>query len=402
MDSSEFYKNIRDNLRKAVAEITGGKMVNNQDYTILVVDDDRGTRDLLLEILKEYTVITAENGEEALERVKNTDERPDLILLDVVMPGGRNGYEVCKRLKADEDIQDIPVIFLTVKADAEEEAQGLELGAVDYIHKPINSRIVKARVKNYLELRTHQLNEQIVAHIQKTMLPEKFRPLPHQSNLDLFAKMAPTKKVGGDFYDFFFIGLEKLAFVIGDVEGKGVPAALFLAVCLTLLRAEITKTGYVDICLGNVNNLLILQCPLYKSVVVFIGILDVYTGEVKHACGGHDLPYLLNPKGEAEKLPGPGSDNDGRALGKLEDQEYKAGKIMLNKGEALFLYTDGVTRATKKGGDMFGKERLIQYLEKNSQKSPEELSKGVIQEIEQFTTGEPQSDDITVMALRYN
>ena len=136
-------------------------------------------------------------------------------------------------------------------------------------------------------------------------------------------------------------------------------------------------------------------------VTIFHGILNINNGEVQYACGGHCPPYLLKPNGKVEPLPQSQDENKGRPPGLLEDQEYEVMKIQLNKGETIFLYTDGVTDAGNRDGDMFEEKRLIKYLENNCQKSPEELYEGLIQEIEKFTSGEPQSDDITIMALRY-
>lgn len=383
-------------------------MTNNRDYKILVVDDDKSTRILLLDILKEYKVITTVNGEETLELVKNDENIPDLILLDIVMPG-MDGYEVYKRLRDDEKTREIPVIFLTIKSEAEEEAHGLELGAVDFISKPINGLIVKARVHTHLELRENQLKKQkeLIAFqrdmqdardIQQSMMPPGF---PEQPNFDIFGKTVPAKKVGGDFYDFFFMDHEKLYFVIGDVSGKGFPAALFMASCLTLLRAEITRIRHVGISLASLNILLKHNCASNMYVTMFHGILNINKDEVQYACGGHCPPYLLKPNGKVEPLPQSQDENKGRPPGLLEDQEYEVMNIKLNKGETIFLCTDGVTEAKKQDGKMFEKERLIQYLENSCQKSPEELYEGLIQEIEKFTSGEPQSDDITIMALRY-
>jgi sigma-B regulation protein RsbU (phosphoserine phosphatase) len=383
-------------------------MANIRDYTILIVDDDRASRTLLSDILEEYEVITAENGEEALELARNDDNIPELILLDIVMPG-MDGYEICRRLKDSEKTRDIPIIFLTVKSDAEEEAYGLNLGAVDYITKPINGLIVKARIRTHLELRELQLKKQkeLIAlqrdiqdasDIQQSMLPPRF---PEQPNFDIFAKMVPAKKVGGDFYDFFFMDHERLYFVIGDVSGKGFPAALFMASCLTLLKAEITRIRHAGISLASLNILLKHQCASNMYVTLFHGILNIHTGEVHYACGGHCPPYLLKSDGKVEPLPLPKDEKKGRPLGLLEDQEYEVGKIRLSKGEAIFLCTDGVTEARNQEGEMFDEKRLIKYLEINYQKPPGELSEGLIQEIEKFTSGEPQSDDITIMALRY-
>ncbi|MBF0525675.1 MAG: response regulator, partial [Deltaproteobacteria bacterium] len=205
------------------------------ECTILAVDDTEINLDLLVETLGDlYEVIVAVNGFDALEIVASAP--PDLILLDIMMPG-MDGYEVCRRLKADDRSRDIPVIFITAMGESEDETKGLELGAIDYLTKPINPAIVQARVKNHLQLklaqeelarqneileikvqertrelaRTMEEKERIQSElrlarlIQQEALPTVFPPIPEAENVEIFARMEPAKEVGGDYYDFFMI-----------------------------------------------------------------------------------------------------------------------------------------------------------------------------------------------------
>ena len=160
-----------------------------------------------------------------------------------------DGYEVCQRLKGNPMTSEIPVIFLTAKDQTMDEAKGFELGAADYILKPVSPPILKARVDTHLTLRRQmqvirghkermekELN--VGSEIQMSMLPVTFPPFPNRKEFDLFASLQPAREVGGDFYDFFFIDDSRLCFSVGDVSGKGVPAALFMAMTKTLLKSR--------------------------------------------------------------------------------------------------------------------------------------------------------------------
>jgi len=233
---------------------------NEKKNTVLVVDDSPENIDLLGDALsQDYNIKVALNGEKALN-IAGAKSQPDIILLDIMMPG-MDGYEVCRRLKSRDKTRDIPVIFVTSMNEVEDETKGLELGAIDYITKPIRSRIVQARVKSHIELkeareflrnqnkileqrveeRTREVlalqrvefelraaqekveNElNIAAQIQRSILPSNFPAFPGQDEFDLYAMMIPAREVGGDFYDFFFVDDDHLAVIIADVSDKGV------------------------------------------------------------------------------------------------------------------------------------------------------------------------------------
>ncbi|UCH96776.1 MAG: SpoIIE family protein phosphatase [Candidatus Aminicenantes bacterium] len=374
---------------------------------ILVVDDESDLELLIKQWFREeirqleLEFFFARDGKEALKKLDEV-QGISIILADIRMPE-MDGLTMLQEINKNNNPL-IKTIMVSAYGDMKNIRKAMNYGAFDFITKPIDFDDLKVTINKTLkhleeqkELISLQLDMQVAAHIQESMLPQMFTPFPQQTSFDIFPKMVPAKKVGGDFYDFFFIDQERLVFSIGDVLGKGVPAALFMAVCLTLLRAEISRNKHVGISLASLKNLL---RPLYAPgmlVTIFNGILNVNIGELQYACGGHHSPYILNPSGKVEPMP----EVNGLIIGPFEDEEYKVGKIQLNKGETIFLYTDGVTDAQRKDGEMFEKERLVQYLEKNCQKSPEELCEGLIQEIEKFTSGEPPADDITIMALRY-
>src|ERR1700757_5281254 len=190
---------------------------NTQKKTVLLVDDAPSNIQTANSILKDiYKIRIATNGAKALELVKLVPY-PDLILLDVVMPG-MDGYEVCARLKADPETKDIPVIFLTGQTEIEDETRGFEVGGVDYIHKPFSPAVVKARVNTHLVLRgiREQLAQQLRAirseletarQIQLSILP---REMPNVEGLDIAARYIPMSEVAGDFYDFIIVDEKRL------------------------------------------------------------------------------------------------------------------------------------------------------------------------------------------------
>jgi len=186
--------------------------------------------------------------------------------------------------------------------------------------------------------------------------------------------------------------------VIGDVSGKGVPASLFMAVTKTMIKAKATKGLAPETVLTHVNQDLSLENDSMMFVTLFLGILDTGTGELEYCNAGHNPPLLLSPSGRVLTLHPTG----GIALGVAEERVYQSRKINLQKGDSLFLYTDGVTEAMNKGEELFSEGRLIQELAEMRDKSLQEIITGVMGKIESFSAGVPQADDITLMVIRYH
>jgi serine phosphatase RsbU (regulator of sigma subunit) len=237
----------------------------------------------------------------------------------------------------------------------------------------------------------------IASNIQQSSLPQVFPPFPHRADFEIFAAMVPAREVGGDFYDFFLIDDAHLGVVVGDVSGKGVPAALFMAVSRTLLRSNALAGLTAGACLQRVNELLCLENSAEMFVSVFYGILDSRTGRFDYSNGGHNRPYVLRQGGEAEVLEGTG----GAVLGVLEDRPYAAKSVHLRPGDGVFLYTDGVTEAMDADGNLFSDARLHAALGLHGHAAPEALVRAVIDEVNLYAGGVAQSDDITALAIRF-
>ena len=237
----------------------------------------------------------------------------------------------------------------------------------------------------------------IARDIQMSILPRIFPPFPKRSEFELYATIEPAREVGGDFYDFFLIDDDRLCFAIGDVSGKGVPASLFMAVTKTLWRVIANKYDCPDRALADLNNELSRDNESCMFVTIFYGILHLSTGELQYSNGGHNLPYFLSRQGVTQPLENTG----GMALGVTEDVTYRAKTIALRAGEGLFLYTDGVTEAMDRAGNLFSDLRLQECLQRVNGAASTEVIRNALEAVKRFTAGAEQSDDITTLALRY-
>jgi sigma-B regulation protein RsbU (phosphoserine phosphatase) len=234
----------------------------------------------------------------------------------------------------------------------------------------------------------------VARRMQHSILPTRF---PSRPDVQLHARMIPAKEVGGDFYDFFWLDDDRLGMVMADVSGKGVPAALFMAVSRTLLRATAPATAGPGACLAAANDLLAQENDAGMFVTLFYGVLDTRTGHLAYANGGHNPPLLIDPLGVARPLPTTG----GMALGVLEGEEFAEAGIDLMPGSSLFLYTDGVTEAFDPAGVAFSDARLAGVLDGGHALEAAALNDKVIHAVEGFASGAAQSDDITCMALHF-
>lgn len=237
----------------------------------------------------------------------------------------------------------------------------------------------------------------VARNIQANMLPVLFPAFPDREEFDVYATMTPAKEVGGDFYDFFMVDDRHIAIVIADVSGKGVPAALFMAIAKAMIKDHTEPDKQLNQTFSKVNNLLCESNSEGMFVTAFEGVLDLVTGEFIFVNAGHETPYICrNGKMfELYKLP------VGLVLAGMEDMPYKTVSITFEPGDKLFQYTDGVTEATSADCELYGQDRLTAILQKNSSAAPEELLSIVRADIDAFVGDEPQFDDITMMCFEY-
>ncbi len=237
----------------------------------------------------------------------------------------------------------------------------------------------------------------IAADIQRSMLPSVFPAFPHRDEFDIYAVMHPAKEVGGDFYDFFFLDEDHLCLVIGDVSGKGVPAALFMTVTKYLIEATAGIDEAPDQILSRVNRHLALNNESCMFVTVFMGILNVKTGAFVYANGGHNPPLLWDQDDAPSFLKRPG----GPVVGIMDDAEFTMDRLTFKAGTVLLAYTDGVTEAFSAEGAAFSDERLLKVVTSVREKSVKEVTEALLADISSFCVGAPQADDITVLALEF-
>ena len=237
----------------------------------------------------------------------------------------------------------------------------------------------------------------IAKHIQASMLPCIFPAFPERKEIDIYATMEPAKEVGGDFYDFFMVDDRHLAIVMADVSGKGVPAALFMVIGKTLIKDHTTPGRDLGKVFTEVNNLLCESNSEELFITAFEGVLDLVTGEFVYVNAGHEMPFISKAGGDFE----PYKIRAAFVLAGMEGMKYRAGSMMLEPGDKIFQYTDGVTEATNANNELYGMQRLGVILNKAKNGTPQEILPMVKQDIDAFVGEAPQFDDITMLCLEY-
>ena len=556
--------------------------MSTSDRKLILIVDDTPTNVLVVSgLLKDsYRTKVANNGERALAIVSGP-EKPDLILLDVTMPD-MDGFEVCRRLKANPDTREIPIIFLTARTDYVDEIKGFEAGAVDYIHKPFSAPIVLARVKTHLAVQAslaqarqgsseqsfvssealakvlaslhpidlqsgdvlihqgdasdaayflnggsllvyvetsygpvslatlqgpslvgeigaltglarttsvkaltpaqvfriaraqsfelsqkspellmsvvRQLGQQIdsvnravalytnalaalgtrefnskildelanpspqlaefstafrrfadeilskrrqeaemasAALIQQSFLPKQSAMNVADRDVEIEAKIRPTREVGGDFYDFYMLDADRLAIMIGDVCGKGIPASLFMAVVVTVLRTAAREEPDAASTIARANTVLCRDNAASLFATAFYAVLDLRSGALQYCNCGHNAPVLIPASGEPRRLL-----STGLPLALFADRPATASSIQLNPGDNLVLFTDGVTEAINPLKEEFGDSLLLETLLRDQNLTTTALVSQLFTAVDDFALGEEQADDIACVVVR--
>jgi sigma-B regulation protein RsbU (phosphoserine phosphatase) len=370
------------------------------DCRVLIVDDVKANVDMLVEALRgDFKLSVALDGEAALRAVERS--APDLLLLDIVMPG-IDGYEVCRRLRADPATREIPIMFLSSLEDVQNKARGFELGANDYLTKPFEVLEVKARVRSLLKAKAYadairaaqERDLAIAREIQMGILPSDLTSPTQGLGLDLHATIEPARHVGGDLFEVLRVSDDRLLLAVGDVCGKGIPAALFMAVTVTLLRTLARQLEGPREVLRRLNDELAAQNP--RGMFVTMSCLEVRGSQVTCANAGHDAMLLLGPAGK----PRPVFPSTGTVLGLFPGQDYPDATLELAPGESLVLYTDGVTEATDVANRLFGEERLQACFGNGPGPTAADTVEALLRAVRSFAGEAPQSDDITILAVR--
>jgi sigma-B regulation protein RsbU (phosphoserine phosphatase) len=383
-------------------------------HKILVVDDEPDLGYLIRQKFrkknhdKEYEFITALNGQEALKRLRH-DHDINLILTDINMPQ-MDGLTLLEKI-GELNNPLLKAVIISAYGDMENIRIAMNRGAFDFITKPIDFEDLKVTIdktlaeitsiKSALETQDHFMalrqELEIARNIQASILPKHALNGYNGKYFELDAFIETAAEVGGDFYDFFMIDDRRLGFVIGDVSGKGIPAAIFMAVSKTAIKTTAIRNQPANECLNTINNVLAEESVSEMFVTGIYGILDITSGELELCNAGHNFPYLLRRNGTVKKLTASG----GIPLGYLENFNYNKYTLKLQRGETLFCYTDGVPEAMNSASDEFSEERLEASLKIRKTYALKELLQGVVHDVKQFTGGIIQSDDITMLAIRY-
>ena len=373
---------------------------------LLVVDDNPSHIHVVHSILKDdYKIRIATNGAKALDLAK-VKPFPDLILLDVMMPD-MDGYEVCGHLKANPETRNIPVIFLTLKMEVEDETRGFEAGAVDYIHKPCSSPIVRARIRTQLMLREARetVARQLMAinsdlemarQIQLAILP---RETPKIQGLDIAARYIPMSSVAGDFYDFIVVDERHVGILIADVSGHGLPSALIASMLQSAFAAQSAHASDPARVLAGLNQVLSgkFQWHFVTAAYLFVNLEE---STVNYAGAAHPPLLLWRKKsGSATEVL-----ENGLLLGLFPDSTYSAITLPLEGGDRIVLFTDGIVEARNPSKEVFGMDRLKRFVEENHALSAERFGDALLDAVGHWSEqarGEGQSDDITLVAIHF-
>jgi phosphoserine phosphatase RsbU/P len=382
---------------------------------LLVVDDNDDNRYTLTRRLARegYTnLTTAANGREALDLLQS---KPfDLILLDIMMPD-MNGYEVLECMKAGAGLRDIPVIMISALSEIESVIRCIELGAEDYLPKPFNPTLLRARVGASLEKKRlrdavkaslARLEQEMDAarKLQLGMLPLVFPACTPEQPIEIHALMEPAREVGGDLYDFFYASEHLFCFLVGDVSGKGAAAAMFMARTRSLVRMAVQlwrKTSENQITplriIEAVNHELCQNNRDRMFVTLFLGALDTNTGVLTYVNAGHLPPCVLHASGSIEPI----NDKPAMPLAVRAGAAYQERTVTVMPGDTLFVFSDGVTEAMNAADELYGNARLHADLCVASAFRPDEMVRAIKAKVDLFTGDAPKFDDVTMLALRW-
>jgi sigma-B regulation protein RsbU (phosphoserine phosphatase) len=373
------------------------------DSRVLIVDDVKDNVDVLVNALRDdYKLSVALDGRSALRSVEKS--APDLVLLDIMMPG-LDGYEVCRQLRAREATREVPVMFLSALEDVRNKAHGFEVGGNDYLTKPFEILEVKARVRSLLKAKLYAdavreavaRDLRIAREIQVGILPADLPSITDGTALDVHAVVESARAVGGDLYEVLRPSANRVVVAVGDVSGKGIPAALFMAVAMTVLRTLARQIAEPDEILRRLNDELVEQNPRGMFVTLQCVVFDLDRRLVSVANAGHHQLVILTP-GRAPRFACPSS---GRPVGLMPHNPIERETISLNPGDTFVLFSDGISEAINPDEGFFGEDRLLRTLTACSDVSPKEIVDNVLSEVRIFVAGAKQSDDITILAARY-
>ena len=348
---------------------------------ILSVDDEQDLEALLTQYFRrkirkgEYEFSFAHNGLEALRMMLDHPDF-DIILSDINMPE-MDGLTLLTKINEMRNPA-LKCIIVSAYGDMENIRTAMNHGAFDFATKPIDMEDLERTI------------EKAVEQISFIKEAQKEHHQLEEIQYDL-------KAVGGDFYDFFLVDDNHLGFTIADVSDKGIPAAIFMAISRTVIRATALRQLSPAVCMKESNDLLCRESVNGMFVTTFYAILNIHTGDVVYCNGGHNRPVWIRKNDKVSLLPMTG----GMALGVVPGLAYKEQSLKLEAGDSLFLYTDGISEAMNLRNEQYGDIRLVEACSSVKNQSPKSMIEGISESVQSFVNGATQSDDITMLALTY-
>lgn len=378
---------------------------------ILVVDDEPDLEVLVRQRYRkriranELDFLFAPHGERALELLY---EQPDveIVLTDINMPV-MDGLTLLSRLREIDRL--VKAVVVSAYGDMENIRSAMNLGAFDFLTKPIDLNDLdltldktRREVALFKEAESHRKRlftlEQdlaVASRIQQAMLPQRVPTVSAKASADLYGTMLPAKAVSGDFYDYFALDERRLAVVLGDVSGKGIPAALLMALSRILTKSVARTVADPAECLARVNRLVYEERGSDRFVTMFYGVVDLDALTLTYCNAGHNPPYIIRRGGTVEETPLTG----GLVMGVNPDARYEQATLPLAPDDTLFLYSDGLTEAMTPDNRMYGEARLEALL-RSVEGGAREIVDRVIEDVRAFTGDAEQSDDLTLAAAR--
>lgn len=381
---------------------------------ILVVDDEEDVELLIRQKFakhlktKELEFIFASNGIDALKTLfQNQDV--NIILTDINMPE-MDGLTLLSHLPELKRI--FKAIIISAYGDMSNIRKAMNRGACDFITKPIDFNDLEITIFNAIdqynsmkrameaESKLSDLEKELLIayKIQQAIIPHNFVPFPNNNRLEIVGKMIPKKEVGGDFFDFFPLDENRLAFVMADVSGKSISGALFMAMTRAIIRTVAKHADSPEKCLAEANRILCIDNEACMFVTTFYGVLNITTGQIECANAGHNPPYLLKAGHTVKEI----ARNEGIPLGVTENVIYSKHIFTLDKGDCLILYTDGITEAMNSQRDLYTEQRFKESLKQWPSGQLSSLVNLILKDLNTFMGDHPSADDITLLCFRRN
>jgi sigma-B regulation protein RsbU (phosphoserine phosphatase) len=386
--------------------------MNPAHARVLVVDDIDENRDILVRRLRRLGVVHIEqavNGREALAAIEAREF--DLVLLDIMMPEV-DGFEVLRQLSEAGKLTDLPVIVISALNDMDPVVRCIEMGAEDFVLKPFNATLLRARILATLEkkmlrdsmrheLQRKQIELNDARALQLALVPPDYRGSHHGRDIAIDIVLEPAKEVGGDLVDYFLIGDDMLVMLIGDVSGKGAAAGLMMARTQALFRGLLSRPDVLEVfgqperAAGMVHSILSRGNDSCMFVTMLLATLDLRSGKLSYVRAGHVEPFLIRADGAVGRLACSG----GLPFGLMdEDFSYESTSVQLETNDQLLVVTDGVTEAMAPGEDMYGDDRVTELLAAHAGRS---LLPTLVGAVREFEGGLAAFDDLAAIHLRF-